>query len=179
LATTIVEARGSIEWNSIVTTVHRDGHTVMGIPAKYRDMVEKANTTFRLEPVSEAASAAMFHEMYEFFNEVYGEYEAGAEVCALYTLLRLTMTAIIVAQNDTVRSHRDVSMSGVRFVDIIDDDNSLRTDRMPILVRPNTFNVIIIFISLTQEFFRRVKLWGLSCAFRKRTSLSNFISLSK
>ena len=157
LANTIVESRSGIEWNGFVTTVHRDGHTVMGIPAKYRDMVEKASATFRLEPVSEEASAARFHEMCESFNELYGAYEAGAEVWVSYILLRLTINAIIVAQNDMVCTRRKVSKPDARFVDIIDGDNSLRTDRMPMLVRPNTFNVIIIFISLTQEIFRRVE----------------------
>jgi hypothetical protein len=143
-ADVIVESRRCIEWNHFVQTVHREGHTVMGVPAKYRDMVEQAKATFRMEPVSEAASAAMLHEMREIFNEAYATYEAGAEGCALYILLRLAMTAIIVAQNAMVCARRQVA--GVRFADIIDDENSRRTDRMPILVRPNTFNIIIIFI---------------------------------
>ena len=162
LADAIVGSRSSIEWNNFVPTVHRDRHTVMGIPAEYREMVEKAIATFRLEPVSAAASAARFHEMCEIFNELYDAYEAGAEVWVSYILLRLTINAIIVAQNDMVCTRRKVSKPDARFVDIIDGDNSLRTDRMPMLVRPNTFNVIIIFISLTQDFFRRVKLWRLS-----------------
>ena len=137
----IVESRDILPWSDFVRNVHRSGYNFLGLPVEYRKIVEEANPTFRLVSLSAEESAAKFQEMRALFNELSDEYHAGGDVAAaLYSMVRMIILAIIAAQSTMIRQARGVAEPALQFVDIIDDDGRMRTDRMlPPVICPNNF----------------------------------------
>jgi hypothetical protein len=133
----IIEGRDVFIWREF-EDMTRAGHHFLGLPVKYRDMVEKANMTFKMSGLSSEESAARFKDMCALCNQVNDEYNAGgaSDVTLLYSLVRLIVLVIITKQNSMILDRREVSGPLVHFVKIIDDENRMLTDRMPHVVCP-------------------------------------------
>ncbi len=131
----ITEGRDVFIWREF-EDMTRAGHNFLGLPVKYREMVEKANMTFKMSALSPEESAARFKDMCALCKQVNDEYNVGgaSDVALLYSLVRLIVLVIITVQNAMILSAREVSGPLVHFVEIIDDENRMPTERMPPVV---------------------------------------------
>ena len=139
LAKQIVGSREVFKWDDFKSHLHRYEFTLLGMPAEYKQIVADNVQTFRLASLSEDESAAKFNEMRILFNELCAEYDAGGGAAILYCMIRIIMLAIIAVQRTMVLKACKFESPALRFVEGIDNDGRLRTERMQTTVTEITF----------------------------------------
>lgn len=144
LAKLIANSRETLPWHEFECNIHKGKFTLLGVPDEFRPMIEKESVhTFRLASLSEAEGAAKFEEMRKLFNELHEEYQSSGGAVILYIMIRMIILAIIAVQRAMVLQHADygVASPALQFVEVIDNDGRMRTERMQTLVIcPNNFS---------------------------------------
>jgi hypothetical protein len=135
-AMAIIEARDVFEWSEFEKKLRRQGQPFIGVPDKYRKIIEDSTPNFRLNVGSEADSLVMLKELRAIFKPLWDSYQAAAPaIDVLCTMVRLILLRILLVQNDLIDKIRGAEPRKILFAEVIDDEDTPRSERMPPTVR--------------------------------------------